>query len=409
MKTLNLQHKKQNLSVKAKLPASKSISNRLQIINALSGNLIDIDNLSNARDTQTMKDILSKNSSLVDVKDAGTAMRFLTAFYAIGDKEVIIRGTDRMHQRPIGILVDALNALGANIEYLEKKGFPPLKINAFKPIIACQELEIDSTISSQYISALMMVGPYLPTGLWLKLKGEISSKPYIKMTLALMENCGADVVMKGDKIHIKPSKYKSKKHFVESDWSAASYWYSFLALADNGEITLNYLTENSIQGDSVIASIFEKLGVKTTYSGSGVKLERVNIDLPKTLEIDFSDCPDLAQTLAVFCAVKGIELKMTGVESLKIKETNRVKALQNELAKIGVELIEKNPNYIIKGKTLQHLNTPTHFNTYEDHRMAMAFAPLSLLGEISFDDENVVKKSYPDFWREIENKVSYHY
>ena len=345
MKTINLQHTKQHLLGKQKLPASKSISNRLQIINALSGNLIDIENLSNARDTQTMKDILAENSSIVDVKDAGTAMRFLTAFYAIGDKEIIIKGTERMHQRPIGILVDALNALGANIEYLEKEGFPPLKINPFKPIIACQELEIDSTISSQYISALMMVGPYLPTGLWLKLKGEIASKPYIKMTLALMQSCGAEVELKGNKIQIKPSTYNSKKHFVESDWSAASYWYSFLAMADDGEITLDYLTEKSIQGDSVIASIFDSLGVKTTFIDNGVSLKRVHVELPKKLKIDFSDCPDLAQTLAVFCAVKGIELTMTGVESLKIKETNRLQALQNELAKLSVDLIQNGITY----------------------------------------------------------------
>jgi len=403
MKSINLQHTKENLTGNIKLPASKSISNRLQIINALSGDLISIQNLSNARDTQTMKNLLAEDFSVKDVKDAGTAMRFLTAYYAIGDKEIIIKGTERMHQRPIGILVDALNALGANIEYLEKKGYPPLKINAFKPINACQELEIDSTISSQYISALMMIANYLPTGLWLKLKGEIASQPYIKMSLELMRSCGADVEMKGDKIQIKPSKYNSQKHFVESDWSAASYWYSFLALAEEGEITLDYLTEKSIQGDSVIATIFEKLGVKTTYTENGVVLKRVDVDLPSTLKIDFSDCPDLAQTLAVFCAVKEIELTMIGVESLKIKETNRVEALQKELAKLDIKMVKKGDIYIVKGKILQHFNTSTqiNFNTYDDHRMAMAFAPLSLLGEISFDDESVVNKSYPDFWEEF--------
>lgn len=401
MKSLDFSNQN-TLYGKINLPASKSISNRLQIINALSGGLIDIQNLSNARDTQTMKSLLADGLSIKDVKDAGTAMRFLTAFYAIGDKEIIIKGTERMHQRPIGILVDALNALGANIEYLEKNGYPPLKISPFQPIYACQELEIDSTISSQYISALMMIAPYLPTGLWLKLKGEIASKPYIKMTLELMKSCGADVEMKGDKIQIKPSKYNSKKHFVESDWSAASYWYSFLALAEEGENTLDYLTENSIQGDSVIATIFEKLGVETAFIDSAAILKRVKVDLPSILEIDFSDCPDLAQTLAVFCALKGIELKMEGVESLKIKETNRVEALQNELAKLDVAMFEKEGSYIVKGKKLKHFNTSIHFNTYEDHRMAMAFAPLSLLGKISFDDESVVVKSYPDFWKELE-------
>ena len=401
MKTLNLKHKKTNFSGNPILPASKSISNRLQIINALSRGLVEIQNLSNARDSQVMKSLLADTSSVKDVKDAGTVMRFLTAFYALGDKQIILQGTNRMHQRPIGVLVDALNALGANIEYLKKIGYPPLKINAFKPRIACQELEIDGSISSQYISALMMIGPYLPTGLWLKLKGEAASKPYIKMTLALMKSCGAVVEMKGDKIQIKPSKYVSKEHFVESDWSAASYWYSFLALADEGEIKLNYLNKNSIQGDRIIASIFSNLGVETTFVDDVAILKRVKADLPKTLEIDFVDCPDLAQTLAVFCAVQGIELTMKGVESLKIKETNRVEALQNELAKLNIKMIEKDNTCIVKSKRLQHFNTSTCFNTYEDHRMAMAFAPLCLLGEISFDEESVVNKSYPDFWHEI--------
>ena len=403
MKTLNLQHKKLNFTGNPILPASKSISNRLQIINALSGGLVDIENLSNARDSQIMKSLLADSSLIKDVKDAGTVMRFLTAFYAIGDKEIIIKGTERMHERPIGILVDALNALGANIEYLEKKGYPPLKINAFKPIIACQELEIDGSISSQYISALMMIAPYLPNGLWLKLKGNIASKPYIKMTLELMKSCGVDVEMVGDKIQIKASKYNSQKHFVESDWSAASYWYSFLALADTGEIKLNYLYKNSIQGDSVIASIFEKFGIETTFMDDTVSLKRVKVDLPKTLNINFVDCPDLAQTVAVFCAIQGVGLTMTGVESLKIKETNRLEALQNELAKLDVEMIEKGDSYVVKGKKINELNNLKTISTYEDHRMAMAFAPLSLLGEISFDEENVVNKSYPDFWREINN------
>ena len=403
MKALNLQHKKSNLTGTVQLPASKSISNRLQIINALSGNLIEIRNLSHAQDSQTMKSLLANSSIIKDVKDAGTAMRFLTAFYAIGDKEIIIQGTERMHQRPIGILVDALNALGANIEYLEKEGYPPLKISPFKSINACQELEIDSTISSQYISALMMIAPFLPNGLWLKLKGEVASEPYIKMTLDLTKSSGANIEMIGNKIQIQNSKYTSKIYFVESDWSAASYWYSFLALSDKGKLELKGLNENSIQGDSIISKLFLQLGIKTVFNDEGVILEKVNVVLPQRLKIDFSDCPDLAQTLAVFCAVKGVELVMTGVDSLKIKETNRLEALKNELIKIGVEITQRENTYIVHGKETVKLSENLQINTYEDHRMAMAFTPLSLFGNITIEDESVVNKSYPDFWNEIEN------
>ena len=406
MNPLNLQNKKSELTGEVRLPASKSISNRLQIINALSGGLIEIDNLSNARDSQTMKNILAGNPSVIDVKDAGTAMRFLTAYYAIGTNQVIIKGTERMHQRPIGILVEALIVLGANIEYLNKKGYPPLKINPFQPIYACQELEIDSSISSQYISSLMMISPYLPSGLWLKLKGGIASQPYVNMTLSLMKTSGAEAKMGGDKIHIKSSKYSSLKQTVESDWSAASYWYSFLALSDKGSISLKGLNKNSIQGDSVIAEFFKPFGVKTKFFDEGVLLEKVSVELPEKIEIDFCDYPDLAQTIAVFCAVKGIELAMKGVESLKIKETNRLTALKSELLKLGVAITQKGAIYTIHGKDINKLPRELSIETYEDHRMAMAFAPLSLLGDISFDNKSVVNKSFPSFWSEIEKLVN---
>lgn len=385
------------------LPASKSISNRLQIINALSSNQIEIKNLSNARDTQLLKSILSNPHPEKDVKDAGTAMRFLTAFYAISNQNIVLKGTERMHQRPIKILVDALNSLGANISYINKNGYPPLKIAPFSPINACVELEIDSTVSSQFVSAILMIAPLLTNGLWLKLNGEIASKPYIKMTLMLMESFGIEWNWERNKILIKKSAYTEGTHTVESDWSAASYWYAFLALSNQGTVYLKGLQNNSLQGDAIVTNLFENFGVKTIFDNNGAIITKIsNVNYPKSLEINFSSFPDLAQTVAVVCAVKGINLTLTGIESLKIKETNRIEALQTELLKIGSKLtIVSNNIYVLEAQTLRHLTEKIYINTYEDHRMAMAFAPISLFGDVFFDDETVVQKSYPNFWEQL--------
>lgn len=399
---INLEHKKNNLEGEVILPSSKSISNRLLIINALSNNNIEIKNLSTARDTRTLHSLLEQKDNEKNVLDAGTAMRFLTAYYGVTAQEsMILKGTERMHKRPIAILVNALNSIGANITYLGEEGYPPLKINP-PTHLSVHEIEMDSTVSSQYISALLMVAPYLPHGLVVKLKGQVASKPYIEMTLKLMENFGASIQKKEAAIAIEKGKYNQGVHTVESDWSAASYWYAFLALATTGKLMLKGLQHNSLQGDAITAQLFTSLGIETNYLLEGVELQKIEQETPKELSIDFSDFPDLAQTMAVVCAVKGIKLIMKGVESLKIKETDRLKALQTELHKIGVRLEENQQEYIVWGKEINQLPNDLVITTYEDHRMAMAFAPLSLLGKIAFDDKTVVNKSYPEIWNEIE-------
>ena len=402
---INLEHKKNNLEGEVILPSSKSISNRLLIINALSNHNIEIKNLSTARDTRTLHALLQQKDNEKNVLDAGTAMRFLTAYYGVTAKEsMILKGTERMHKRPIAILVNALNSIGANITYLGEEGYPPLKINPPTDLSA-HEIEMNSTVSSQYISALLMVAPYLPHGLVVKLKGQVASKPYIEMTLKLMKNFGASIQKKEAAIAIENGKYNQGVHTVESDWSAASYWYAFLVLANTGKMMLKGLQANSLQGDAITALLFTSLGIETNYLPEGVELQKIEQETPKELSIDFSDFPDLAQTIAVVCAVKGIKLTMTGVESLKIKETDRLKALQTELYKIGVRLEENGQEYIVWGKEIHQLPEELTIKTYEDHRMAMAFAPLSLFGEIAFDDKTVVNKSYPEIWNEIK-KIS---
>lgn len=380
------------------LPASKSISNRALIINALSGNNSTLHNLSDANDTQLMLRLVNSPEHKIDVEDAGTTMRFLTAFFTITGKDKIITGTHRMTERPIGLLVDALRSLGGEVEYLENDGFPPLRTKGFTTQ-KTDRLEIRGDVSSQYISALMMIAPILPKGLNIKLTGKIGSRPYIEMTASLMRQFGAKVKFESDTIQVDGSPYKTSEWTVESDWSAVSYWFAFAALAEDAEILLPRLHADSLQGDRVIAGIMENLGVRSESVGGLLKLTRTNVH--KEIHQDFTHCPDLAQTVAVVCAAKGIRGVFTGLESLRIKETDRIAALQNELAKIGASLIEDGNQWTVIPS--EKLPVSASFQTYKDHRMAMAFAPLATLMDVEIENPDVVRKSYPKFWSDVES------
>jgi 3-phosphoshikimate 1-carboxyvinyltransferase len=379
------------------LPSSKSISNRAIIIRALSGNASQLLNLSDANDTQLMLRLIASADQELDVEDAGTTMRFLTAFNAISGNTRVITGTDRMKQRPMKILVDALRTIGANVEYLEKEGFPPVKILRFDGQTE-KEVIIRGDVSSQYISALMMIAPTLPNGLSIKFEGNVTSRPYLEMTASLMRQFGAFVDFTDAGINIPHQKYRSTTITVESDWSAASYWFAFVALADEAEITLPNITLESLQGDRVIVEIMKQLGVHAELKGSDLFLTKKN----HVSEIgwDFTDCPDLAQTVAVVCAAKGIVGKFTGLESLRIKETDRIKALQLELEKIGASFLEKDGEWVLT-PAKKEIPDGILFNTYLDHRMAMAFAPLATLADIILEDPAVTRKSYPKFWDDV--------
>ncbi|WP_461133968.1 3-phosphoshikimate 1-carboxyvinyltransferase [Spirosoma lituiforme] len=400
------------------LASSKSESNRALIIDALTGFRCDLQNLSTARDTQTMIRLLKSTDQTADVLDAGTTMRFLTAYFAVTGQEKKMTGTPRMCERPIGILVDALRTLGADITYLNKEGYPPLQINGFSSATESgNRLSIRGDVSSQYISALVMIAPLLPNGLTLELTGAIGSRPYIEMTLEQMRYFGADVQADWDAktITVAPKPYTPKPYAIESDWSGASYWYSVAALANDRtagplttEINLLGLKAKSLQGDSAIVDIMRSLGVESTFTDSGVRLTKG--PTAASLAWDFTDCPDLAQTVAVCAAVKGVVLRLTGIESLKIKETDRVAALQAELQKIGAELVEIEPNHLYEVHQLTvNPSGPATIDTYDDHRMAMAFAPVAMQQEIIIDEPGVVAKSYPSFWDDMARVVTVAY
>ena len=381
------------------LSASKSESNRVLIINALSGNPSEIRNLSDARDTQTMKRLLESNDDVLDVLDAGTTMRFLTGYLAVTTQKTIeLTGSARMQERPIKILVEALNELGASISYKKNQGYPPLLIGPFLGQ-KTDYIEIPSDVSSQYISALLMIAPVLPNGLTINLVGEVFSRPYIEMTLALMKHFGITHEWKGNNIIIRQQDYVSGTYTVESDWSGASYWYGLLSLAGKGEIDLVGLRQDSNQGDQKISRIMTNMGVTTRYMDDRLSLQKV--DPGNSVSIDFKNCPDLAQTVMVSAAAQKIDLVMTGLESLRIKETDRIGALQNELSKVGAELVEEDSHHWRLESQKFELTPGTLFETYDDHRMAMAFAPLCMIGDIRIENPGVVAKSYPGFWSDL--------
>ncbi len=379
------------------LPASKSISNRALIINALAGNTSQLHNLSDANDTQLMLKLVSSPDHIIDVEDAGTTMRFLTAYFSITNQRKVLTGTSRMKERPIAILVDALRLLGVDIQYLEKEGYPPHEIQGFTGQ-KTNTVRIRGDVSSQYISALMMIAPSLPDGLTLILEGKIGSRPYIEMTAALMRHFGAACTMSDDKVIIPKQSYTPASFTVESDWSAASYWFAFAALAKEADVLLPRLTLTSLQGDCQIVSIMESLGVTAHLENGWLRLQKT--ESKQEIHWDFTDCPDLAQTVAVICAAKGVRGHFTGLESLRIKETDRIAALQNELGKIGADLIEIDAAHwtLVPSKGLPQF---AFFKTYKDHRMAMAFAPLGTLMNVDIENPDVVRKSYPNFWNDM--------
>lgn len=385
------------------LPASKSIANRLLVINALAANAITINNLSQANDTRLLYSILGElpfnttSAVEIDCHDAGTVMRFLTAFFAITEGKWLLKGTERMHQRPIGILVEKLKELGADIEYLQTEGYPPLLINGKQ--LKGGEISIDAGVSSQYISAMMMIAPYLKNGLTLKLEGKITSKPYISLTAGLMQQCGVQVVFIRNVVAIPEGKYRPTKITVESDWSAASYWYAIASVANRAEIQLNGLLPDSLQGDSVIARLMEEFGVTTTFTNNGV-LIRNGGTVTNHFEHDFTDCPDLGPTFIALCGAMAIPARFYGLESLAIKESDRTAALATELEKVGV-VFEQNGEYwqLIPNKEALNSSKTIEFDTYNDHRLAMALSVFSIvLSEIKINNPQVIIKSYPTFW-----------
>lgn len=376
------------------LEGSKSISNRLLLMQALCSEGFTINNLSPSDDTTTLHRLLQERPAFSDVGAAGTTMRFLTAFYSTLEGERMLTGSARMQQRPIGILVEALEKLGADITYIEKKGYPPIRIKG--KTLPGGTIRVRADISSQYISALMMIGPTLKKGLTLILDGKIASAPYIQMTLRTMQELGIHCNMTGSTITVKPGAYISRAVQAESDWSAASYHYSICALSPDSQIRIRGLFAESLQGDSVLPAIYGKLGVETVFE-DGDMIIRHTGNCADSLDIDYSDCPDIAQTVAVTCAGLGIPARFTGVESLRIKETDRTAALQQELQKYQVRFEESSAGeWLLSGKAISAAN---EIETYEDHRMAMSFAPLALaVGKVVINEPDVVKKSYPSFW-----------
>ena len=385
-----------------KLPASKSISNRALIINALSYSPYPISNLSDSDDTKVLKAALFSNTNKFDIGHAGTAMRFLTAFLAKVVGEWEITGSERMQQRPIKILVDALTQLGAKIEYLKNDGYPPLKI--FGSHLKGQTIELDGSISSQYITALLLIAPTIENGLNLKLNGDVTSKSYIKLTLELMAQFGIRYSWKGNTIVVPEQNYFPIDFTCEADWSGASYWYEIMALVDQGEIFLENLKLESLQGDADITKWFEPFGVNSAQKDNGVLLTKTKNNHPQRLELDFIENPDVAQTMACLCMAKAIPFHFTGLKTLKIKETDRIAALQNELAKFGAQLYEPAEGELAwDGKLdMEMKDELPMINTYHDHRMALAFAPMALADlKMQIEDPMVVTKSYPGFWNDL--------
>ncbi len=379
------------------LPSSKSLSNRALIINALSQNQGVVENLSTARDTQLMQSLLATPDRVIDAMDAGTTMRFLTAYFAVTGQSKLLTGTDRMKERPLHLLVNALRKLGVTIDYVEKEGFPPIETKGF-PKQLTNQITIRGDVSSQFISALMMIGPHLPMGLVIELEGKVGSLPYLMMTADLMNHFGVKPMMSGQEIEIPSAQYKPATYVVEPDWSAASYWFAFTALAETADILLPKVSSHAVQGDRVIVEIMSQLGVKSNFENEGLRLTK-DSKHSNSFVWDFSNCPDLAQTVLPVCAAKNIHGEFTGLESLRIKETDRIAALQTELTKLGAKLTEDNghwklePGRIPPGKPV--------FQTYHDHRMAMGLAPLSTLMDISIEGPEAVRKSYPTFWDDL--------
>jgi 3-phosphoshikimate 1-carboxyvinyltransferase len=396
---LFLQHSKINPSTDITITGSKSESNRLLLLKALFTNL-EINNVSNSDDSQYMLKALKSDDSTVDIHHAGTAMRFLTAYFAtLEGKTTLLTGSQRMQERPIKILVDALRELGADIAYDKEEGYPPLRITG-KTFVK-DEVRLKANVSSQYISALLLMATKLKNGLKLHLDGKITSVPYINMTLSLLNQIGVETSFEGQLIQVKPYlDTVSKTLTVESDWSSASYFYSIIALSPVGtQINLSTYKKDSLQGDAVLQAIYKQLGVTTTFEGSNINLKKTTTQLPDCLNLDLANAPDIAQTIVVSCLGLQVNCNLTGLHTLKIKETDRLEALKNEINKFGTAIeITNDSLHLLNPKLL----TPNAIiETYNDHRMAMAFAPLALRTEFSIKEAEVVSKSFPDFWENL--------
>jgi 3-phosphoshikimate 1-carboxyvinyltransferase len=389
-----------------KITGSKSETNRLLLLQALNPNLL-LENTSNSDDSEVMIKALNTQYPIpktqypkIDVHHAGTAMRFLTAYFAVQDGfEVQLTGSSRMKERPIKILVDALNQLGAEITYFEKEGFPPLKIKGKK--LTESKVSLPANVSSQYISALLLIAPKLENGLELTLEGEITSVSYIKMTLALLNEIGVETSFVENKIIVKPqSAIQNSKFTIESDWSSASYWYSIVALSEIGtQITLSSFKENSLQGDFALVEIYKNFGVETVFNdNNSITISKDNTKFQKSFNFNLQSSPDIAQTISVTCFGLGISCFLTGLHTLKIKETDRLEALKTELTKLGASISITNDSLTLEQS--ENINPNVRISTYQDHRMAMAFAPLALKVPIIIENAEVVSKSYPTFWED---------
>ncbi len=383
------------------ITGSKSESNRLLLLQALYPN-ISIENLSNSDDSVLMQKALSSEDEVIDIHHAGTAMRFLTAYFSIQEgRQITLTGSTRMKERPIGILVEALKQLGADIQYTENEGFPPLKIKGKK--ITNSKVRLKANVSSQYISALLLIASKLENGLELTLEGKITSVPYIKMTLHLLNEIGVETVFKDNIITVKPktTKVESQTLVVESDWSSASYFYSIVALSEpDTEITLSSYKKDSLQGDAVLAKIYKQFGVSTIFETNTITLQKSSIiNRQSPINLDLANAPDIAQTIAVTAFGLGLECYLTGLHTLKIKETDRLVALKTELEKLGAQVAITNDSLHL-GKS-DNITESVSIDTYNDHRMAMAFAPLGLKTTMQINDAEVVSKSYPKFWDDL--------
>ena len=390
-----------NLHGNINISGSKSESNRLLTLRAYTS-FFNINNLSDSDDTKTMISSLKSDKEEINIGHAGTAMRFLTSYYSsILNSSKILTGSSRMKERPILILVEALNNLGADIEYIDKKGYPPIKING--KLIYGNEIALPADVSSQYISSLMMLGVSINQGLKIKLSTKITSLPYIYMTKKIIERIGGIVDIKPDEIIIKQLvSNKIPDQIVESDWSSASYFYSLVALSDSSDITLSSFFNNSIQGDSRIVDIYKQFGVETKFLNDKIYLKKNNIDLPDSISINLRDNPDLAQTIVVTCLGLGVNCKLEGLHTLKLKETDRLLALKREIEKFEVDCVTIS-NQSITLKNNSKLKLGVRINTYDDHRMAMSFAPLSMINPIIIINPEVVSKSYLNFWNDLES------
>lgn len=384
-----------------KITGSKSETNRLLILKELFKK-ISLSNISNSDDSNVMRKALNSDESIIDIGHAGTAMRFLTSFYAISDgREIVLTGSERMKERPIKILVDALNELGANIKYIGNKGYPPLKIKGKN--ISGGEIILPSNISSQYLTSLLLIGPRLKNGLKIKLSGQITSYPYVKLTLEFLKRIGVDLEIKRDFIFVKNMiDIKEKNIKIESDWSSASYFFSAVALSRFSNLKLSFFSTDSLQGDSILVKLYKKLGVVSKIKNGNLLLSKNSkFQKPNFINLNLNDTPDLAQTIAVTCLGLKINCELNGLHTLKIKETDRLLALKNEISKFGASVkITNDSLHLIAKKNLKH---DVEIDTYNDHRMAMAFAPLALKNNLKIKNEQVVTKSYPAFWKDLQS------